>query len=130
MAAARQVDHRYVLGGAWLLAAAGMFLQDSPLTAGIISPLIGSALVVAGAVLFAWGVYIWQARAGRVFDERFVLHRLKSTRLAAVVGLVSMLAWFAYQASARQIYRWDLLAIAGVVALTKMGAMLYYRLSD
>ena len=40
-----------------------------------------------------------------------------------------MVGWFAYQAWAHQLYRWDLLVIAGLIALTKMGAMLYYRLT-
>jgi hypothetical protein len=63
-------------------------------------------------------------------DERFLLHRLKSTSLAAVVGAVTLGGWYLYQMIAHGVYRRDLLVIAGLMAITKVTAMLYYRLKN
>ncbi len=57
-------------------------------------------------------------------DERFVMHRLRSTRLAAIVGVIMMGAWTIYE------FRWELIIIMGVMAVTKWAAMLYYRRID
>ena len=60
-------------------------------------------------------------------DERFITHRYYSSRLALAAGLISILIWFNYDLLANQRLRWDLAVIAGVMALTKLVAMLYYR---
>ena len=57
-------------------------------------------------------------------DERFVMHRLRSIRLAAIVGVIMMGAWTIYE------FRWELIIIMGVMAVTKWAAMLYYRRID
>jgi len=57
-------------------------------------------------------------------DERFVIHRLRSTRWAAIVGVIMMSAWTIYE------FRWELIIIMGVMAVTKWAAMLYYRRID
>jgi hypothetical protein len=62
-------------------------------------------------------------------DERFIMHRYYSTRIATIVGLVLMVAWFNYELIAKDIFRWDLAIIVGVMAITKVAAMLYYRIS-
>lgn len=67
----------------------------------------------------------WKGAAA--LDERFILHRYKSTRFAVLVGLVVLFALFAYDAVAHDIIRWDLLGISGAIALAKVCAMLYYR---
>ncbi len=63
------------------------------------------------------------------FDERFVMHRYRSTRLAAIVGAAMLAVWFNYEFLANHILRLDLAVIAVAMALTKVGAMVYYRLT-
>jgi low affinity Fe/Cu permease len=53
--------------------------------------------------------------------------RYHSSRLALVAGLISIFIWFSYELLANHQLRWDLIIIAGVMALTKIIAMLYYR---
>ncbi len=64
------------------------------------------------------------------FDERFQQHRFKSTSHAAVVGGVLAAGWFLYEHFAHGQFRWDLMSILLAMALTKIGAMVYYRLRD
>jgi hypothetical protein len=61
-------------------------------------------------------------------DERFVLHRYKSTSHAAVVGGLLLGGWFLYEFYAHRRLRWDIGAILLAMAATKTGALLYYRL--
>jgi hypothetical protein len=63
-------------------------------------------------------------------DERFVIHRFKSTRLATLVGVVMMGLWFNYELFVNDVWRLDLLIILGAMALAKVGAMLYYRFTN
>ena len=60
-------------------------------------------------------------------DERFVMHRYYSSRLALVVGMLALAIWFNYELIANHRPRWDLAAIAGVMAVTKVAAMIYYK---
>ena len=60
-------------------------------------------------------------------DERFKIHRLYSTRLAAVVTAIALGVWFLYQFYVKDVYRWDLFIILSIMAVTKLGAMMYYR---
>lgn len=64
------------------------------------------------------------------FDERFLMHRLYSTRLAAVVTAVFMAAWFEYELLINDVYHWDVFVFLVVLAVTKVAAMIYYRLTD
>jgi hypothetical protein len=57
-------------------------------------------------------------------DERFILHRLRSTRWAAIMGVILMAAWTIYE------FHWELIIIMGAMAVTKWIAMLYYRKAD
>jgi hypothetical protein len=63
-------------------------------------------------------------------DERFVLHRYKSTSHAAVVGGVALGGWLLFQFYAHHQLRWDLLIILAMMAVTKMSALAWYRLRD
>ena len=63
-------------------------------------------------------------------DERYKIHRLYSTRLAAVVTAIALGGWFLYQFYAKSVYRWDLFIIMCIMAVTKVGAMLYYRITN
>jgi hypothetical protein len=62
-----------------------------------------------------------------MIDERFLMHRFKATRLAVVVGVVLMFAFFTYNLVTTKVIRWDLFAIMLAMALTKAGAMIYFR---
>jgi hypothetical protein len=62
-----------------------------------------------------------------VLDERFVMHRFKSTRLAVFAGLILTGAFFTYYAVARDEIRWDLFSILAVMAVVKVCAMVYYH---
>ena len=63
-------------------------------------------------------------------DERFVLHRLRATRLSALVAAVSMGVWFNVVLWTQHIYRWDLFIILCLMAAAKIGAMIYYRATN
>jgi len=65
----------------------------------------------------------------RGFDERFVLHRLRSTRLAMAVLVVMMGGWFNYEWLVHSTFRLDLAVMLGVTAVVKIGAMIYHRLT-
>jgi hypothetical protein len=74
-----------------------------------------------------WLLNLFKWKQDEMLDERFVMHRFKSTRLAVLAGLLVLLAFFTYDAVARDIIRWDLLAISTVIAVVKVCAMIYYR---
>lgn len=63
-------------------------------------------------------------------DERFLTHRLKSTSIAGVSGGVLAVALFAYQHYLNDIWRWDLFAVAATMAVVKLAAMAWFRLTD
>jgi len=60
-------------------------------------------------------------------DERFVMHRFKSTRLAVLAGTVMILALFTYHAVVNDTIRWDLFSVIAAMAVVKICAMLYYH---
>lgn len=62
-------------------------------------------------------------------DERFIMHRYISTRWAVLVGVILMAAWVNYEFIVKDILRIDLLVILGAMLVTKVGVMIYYRLT-
>lgn len=60
-------------------------------------------------------------------DERFFIHRLKSTSLAGVVCAMSMGGYFLYDQIFNGVLHWDIFYFLNVMAFTKIGAMIYYR---
>lgn len=62
-----------------------------------------------------------------MIDERFYIHRLKSTSLAGVVGGVLMGVWTLIQFYTKDVFRWDLMVILSAMAVVKLGTMLYFR---
>jgi hypothetical protein len=62
-------------------------------------------------------------------DERFVAHRHYSSRIALVVGMLVIVAWFMYDLYAQDFFHTDLAIIAGVMAATKLVAMAFFRLT-
>lgn len=63
-------------------------------------------------------------------DERFIMHRYYSTRLAMIVGVVMIAGWFYYELVVNRVNRWDLFSILMAMVITKLAAMLYYRLTN
>ena len=59
-------------------------------------------------------------------DERFIMHRFQSSRLALAAGMVAILVVFNYELLIRHNMRWDLVAVAGLMAVVKVAAMIYY----
>jgi hypothetical protein len=62
-------------------------------------------------------------------DERFIMHRYYSTRIAMIVGMVLIVGWFIYEMMVNDVPRWDLFVIVLAIALTKVTAMIYYRIT-
>ncbi len=60
-------------------------------------------------------------------DERFITHRYYSSRLALVVGILMMAAWFNYELLVNDMMRIYLLVFMVAMAVTKLAAMLYFR---
>jgi len=85
------------------------------------------ALVAAGTLLLATGFYLHQRQTPSAADERFLLHRLKSSRFGLLLGLVTIFALFFYHALAGDKMPWDLVAVAAAMALGKLAAMAYFK---
>ena len=64
----------------------------------------------------------------RVVDERFLMHRLRSSSVASMVGGTAAGALFMYRWIADDVHEWDLFAVLAVMALVKVSMMTYYRL--
>jgi hypothetical protein len=63
-------------------------------------------------------------------DERFLIHRLRSTRLAAIVGVIVMGVLMIYELLVRGSLSWQMLVVISAMAITKWGTMLYYQKTD
>ena len=61
-------------------------------------------------------------------DERFIMHRYYSTRISMIVGIIMIVVWFNYELIANNTLRLDLAIIAGVMAVAKILAMVYFRI--
>ncbi len=66
----------------------------------------------------------------RLLDERFVLHRYKSTSHASVAAALVMGGWYLYELFVNRVIRWDFLIIMGVMALVKTVFLIWYRVRD
>ncbi len=74
-----------------------------------------------------WFLNLFKWKRDEMLDERFVMHRFKSTRLAVLAGLLLLLAFFTYDAVANDVIRWDLFAVSAAMAVVKVCAMIYYQ---
>jgi hypothetical protein len=63
-------------------------------------------------------------------DERFIMHRYYSTRFSMIVGMVLIVAWFSYELIVNQILRLDLAIIVVAIAVSKILAMVYLRITQ
>ncbi len=65
-----------------------------------------------------------------MIDERFILHRYKSTSYAGIACAFMVVGLFAWNYFARDTFRADLFIIATATAATKLGFLTWYRLHD
>jgi hypothetical protein len=63
-------------------------------------------------------------------DERFFLHRYKSSSHAAMVAAMGLGGLFFYALFAHQEIRWDLAGILAAMVATKTIFMIHYRRND
>ena len=64
------------------------------------------------------------------FDERFLMHRLRSTSAGGIAGGVLAMALFAYHSYADHVWSWELLSIGLTMAVVKWSVMIWYRATD
>jgi hypothetical protein len=102
---------------------------DSTLLDNGIPGIVMLALVAAGSVLLLAGIILHQRHSPGVADERFLLHRLKSSRFGLIAGLLAILALFFYHAMAGNEPPWDLVAVAAAMAVGKLAAMAYFKVT-
>lgn len=63
-------------------------------------------------------------------DERAIFHRYKATRLAVLAGTLVIFVWFQYDFFTNDTVRWDFLIILSVMAVVKLIARLYYKMTN
>lgn len=66
----------------------------------------------------------------RFFDERFLMHRLRSSSTAGIAGGILAVLLFAWHYYVDHRWSWDLFAVAVTVVTIKSALMLYYRFTD
>ncbi len=67
---------------------------------------------------------------GRVVDERFLNHRLRSTSLAGIIGALVALGLFAYRYYGTGVWSWDLFTVATTFVVVKITVLIWYALRD
>ena len=67
---------------------------------------------------------------GNAIDERFLMHRLKSTSIAGVAAGTLAMGLFAYRYYVDHVWRWDLLSVGLTMAAVKWALMLWFRWKD
>jgi len=67
---------------------------------------------------------------GGQIDERFLMHRLRATSLASIVGVALTMGFFIYHWIHDHVWKWELFSIGLTMAAVKQGLMAYYRLKD
>ena len=67
---------------------------------------------------------------GNAIDERFLMHRLKSTSIAGVAAGTLAMGLFAYRYYVDHVWRWDLLSVGLTLAAVKWALMLWFRWKD
>jgi hypothetical protein len=63
-------------------------------------------------------------------DERFLMHRLKSTSIAGVVAGTVAMGLFAYRYYTAHVWSWDLFSVGLTMAVVKWSLMLWFRWKD
>ncbi|NPE28314.1 hypothetical protein HNV12_10160 [Methanococcoides sp. SA1] len=63
-------------------------------------------------------------------DERIKRHQLISTRIAMLVAIAIIAGWFYYDLFANKIIRYDYMIVLSAAAVTKIGSMIYFRITN
>lgn len=66
----------------------------------------------------------------KLFDERFLEHRRRSTSMASVLGGFVAIGLFAYHYYVEHHWSWDLFAVVLAIVVTKLTLMTWYYLTD
>jgi peptidoglycan biosynthesis protein MviN/MurJ (putative lipid II flippase) len=66
----------------------------------------------------------------RLFDERFLTHRLRSTSMAGIISAALSIVLFEYRYLIDHVASWDLAAVGLTFVAIKMGLMAWYTLRD
>ena len=67
---------------------------------------------------------------GVTLDERFFVHRLRSTSIGGLSAVMVAAGFFFYSILAKHVIRWDMFSIVATAALVKVSLMIWYRLHD
>ncbi|HEV7486752.1 MAG TPA: hypothetical protein VGQ65_13835 [Thermoanaerobaculia bacterium] len=62
-------------------------------------------------------------------DERFLTHRLRSTSIGGLAGVLLAGGLFFYNLT-HHVIRWDFLAIVATAAVVKISVLIWYRVND
>jgi hypothetical protein len=65
-----------------------------------------------------------------VIDERFLMHRLRSTSIGGLAAVVVAAAFFFYNLYVVHTIRWDLFAVIATAAVVKISVLIWYRTHD
>ena len=63
-------------------------------------------------------------------DERFFMHRLRSTSIGGMAAICVAAAFFFYQLLGNRTIRWDLFAVVATAAVVKISVLVWYRVND
>lgn len=63
-------------------------------------------------------------------DERFLMHRLRSTSIAGNASVIVTAGFFFHSIWAKNVIRWDLFAIIATAAIVKLAVLIWYRFTD
>jgi hypothetical protein len=66
----------------------------------------------------------------RIFDERFLVHRLRSTSMAGITAGAGSLLLFEYRYFVNHTVNWDLLAVGCTFVAVKLALMTWYSVKD
>ena len=66
----------------------------------------------------------------RLFDERFLVHRQRSTSIAGILSAAAAIGLFEYRYFVDHFANWDLAAIGLSFVVVKMSLMAWYAVHD
>lgn len=66
----------------------------------------------------------------RFVDERFLMHRLRSTSTAGIAVAAGSMLVFMYRVYVKDVFSWDLFAVGLAFVAIKMSLMAWYVLTD
>jgi hypothetical protein len=66
----------------------------------------------------------------RFVDERFLVHRLRSSSTAGIATTALALLVFEYRLLVNDVWSWDLLAVGATFVTIKLALMAWYSASD